>query len=62
MIGVGMRQCDLVSATAPISEDVLEIVGEWQKIEAVNRDVTVCLEMSFWKRRQVRDFLRSMRH
>ena len=40
-------------------EDILEIVGEWQKIEAVNRDVTVCLGMSFWKRRQVRDFLRS---
>ena len=40
-------------------EDILEIVGEWQKIEAVNRDITVCLGMSFWKRRQVRDFLRS---
>ena len=40
-------------------EDILEILGEWQKIEAVNRNVSVCLGMSFWKRRQVRDFLRS---
>ena len=40
-------------------EDILDILAEWQKIEAVNRDVAVCLGMSFWKRRQVRDFLRS---
>jgi capsular polysaccharide export protein len=40
-------------------EDILEILGEWQKIEAVNRRIVVCLGMSFWKRRQVRDFLRS---
>jgi capsular polysaccharide export protein len=40
-------------------EDILEILAEWQKIEAVNRDIAVCLGMSFWKRRQVRDFLRS---
>src|SRR5205807_8564059 len=38
-------------------EDILEILADWQKIEAANRDVTVCLGMSFWKRRQVRDFL-----
>jgi capsular polysaccharide export protein len=40
-------------------EDILEILGDWQKIEAVNRNISVCLGMSFWKRRQVRDFLRS---
>ena len=40
-------------------EDILEILADWQKIEAANRDVTVCLGMSFWKRRQVRDFFRS---
>ena len=40
-------------------EDILEILGDWQKIEATNRNVSVCLGMSFWKRRQVRDFLRS---
>ena len=40
-------------------EEVLEILGEWQKIETVNRGIAVCLGMSFWKRRQIRDFLRS---
>ena len=40
-------------------EHILEILGEWQKVEAVNRGVAVCMGMSFWKRRQVRDFLRS---
>ena len=40
-------------------EDILEILADWQKIEAANQDVTVCLGMSFWKRRQVRDFFRS---
>jgi capsular polysaccharide export protein len=40
-------------------EEILEILGEWQKIEAVNREVAVCLGMAFWKRRQIRDFLRS---
>jgi capsular polysaccharide export protein len=40
-------------------EDIVEILADWQKIEAANRNVTVCLGMSFWKRRQVRDFFRS---
>jgi len=40
-------------------EEVLDILAEWQKIEAVNRQVTVCVGMAFWKRRQMRDFLRS---
>jgi capsular polysaccharide export protein len=40
-------------------EQILEILGEWQKVEAVNRAVAVCMGMSFWKRRQVKDFLRS---
>jgi len=40
-------------------EEVLEILGEWQKIEAVNRGIAVCLGMSLWKRRQIQDFLRS---
>jgi capsular polysaccharide export protein len=40
-------------------EDALEIVDGWKKVEAVNRSIAVCLGMSFWKRRQVREFLRS---
>jgi capsular polysaccharide export protein len=53
------RYLDPYRREAASFEDILEILAEWQKIEAVNRDVTVCLGMSFWKRRQVRDFLRS---
>jgi capsular polysaccharide export protein len=53
------RYLDPYRREAVSFEDILEILAEWQKIEAVNRDVTVCLGMSFWKRRQVRDFLRS---
>jgi len=53
------RYLDPYRREAASFEDILEILGEWQKIEAVNRDVAVCLGMSFWKRRQVRDFLRS---
>jgi len=40
-------------------EEVLEILWQWRKTEALNRRVAVCLGMSFWKRRQVADFLRS---
>jgi capsular polysaccharide export protein len=53
------RYLDPYRREAASFEDILEILGEWQKIEAVNRDVAVCLGMSFWKRRQVRGFLRS---
>jgi capsular polysaccharide export protein len=53
------RYLDPYRGKAASFEDILEILGEWQKIEAVNRNVAVCLGMSFWKRRQVRDFLRS---
>jgi capsular polysaccharide export protein len=53
------RYLDPYRREAASFEDVLEILAEWQKIEAVNRDIAVCLGMSFWKRRQVRDFLRS---
>ena len=56
---VATRYLDPYRREAASFEDILEILGEWQKIEAVNRDVAVCLGMSFWKRRQVRDFLRS---
>jgi capsular polysaccharide export protein len=53
------RYLDPYRGEAASFEDILEILAEWQKVEAVNRDVAVCLGMSFWKRRQVRDFLRS---
>jgi capsular polysaccharide export protein len=53
------RYLDPYRREAASFEDILDILIEWQKIEAVNRGIAVCLGMSFWKRRQVRDFLRS---
>jgi capsular polysaccharide export protein len=53
------RYLDPYRQEAASFEDVLDILAEWQKIETANREVAVCLGMSFWKRRQVRDFLRS---
>jgi capsular polysaccharide export protein len=53
------RYLDPYRREAASFEEILEILAEWQKIEAVNRDIAVCLGMSFWKRRQVRHFLRS---
>lgn len=40
-------------------EEVVEILDEWRKIATTNRRIIACLGMSFWKRRQVGDFLRS---
>src|SRR5262249_26294190 len=53
------RHLDPYHRKAATLEDVLETVAEWRKLEAVNRGIAVCAGMSFWKRRQVRDFLRS---
>jgi capsular polysaccharide export protein len=53
------RYLDPYRPEAASIEDILDILAEWKKIEAANREVAVCLGMSFWKRRQVRDFLRS---
>jgi len=56
---IASRYLDPFHKTAATLEEILQIVGEWQKIEADNRRIAVCLGMSFWKRRQVGDFLRS---
>ncbi len=53
------RYLDPYRREAVSFEDILEILAEWQKSESVNRNIAVCLGMSFWKRRQIRDFLRS---
>jgi capsular polysaccharide export protein len=53
------RYLDPYRREAASFEEILEILAEWRKIEAVNRDIAVCLGMSFWKRRQIRHFLRS---
>ena len=56
---LGTRYLDPYRREAASFEEIMEILAEWQKIEAVNRDIAVCLGMSFWKRRQIRNFLRS---
>ncbi len=56
---VATRYLDPYRREPACFEEILDILGDWQKIEAVNGNVSVCLGMSFWKRRQVRDFLRS---
>ena len=56
---IATRYLDPYHQTATSFEQILAIVGEWRKVEAGNRRITVCLGMSFWKRRQIADFLRS---
>jgi len=56
---VATRYLDPYRQEAASFEQIAVILDEWRKIEAVNRGIAVCLGMSFWKRRQVRDFLRS---
>jgi capsular polysaccharide export protein len=53
------RYLDPYRMKAASLEDTLEIVEAWRNIEAANRRIAVCVGMSFWKRRQVADFLRS---
>jgi capsular polysaccharide export protein len=53
------RCLDPYRQKAATFEDILEIISDWQKIEVANRDIAACLGMSFWKRRQIKDFLRS---
>jgi capsular polysaccharide export protein len=56
---IATRYLDPYHRTAASFEEIVEILGEWRKIERTNRRIAVCLGMSFWKRRQVADFLRS---
>lgn len=56
---IATRYLDPYRITAARCEDVLDMIGEWRKIETANRRIAACLGMSFWKRRQVGDFLRS---
>ena len=40
-------------------EHIVALLAEWRRIEAANREIAVCLGMSWWKRRWIGDFLRS---
>jgi capsular polysaccharide export protein len=45
---------------APASfEDTLALVAQWRRLERANREIAVCVGMSFWKRRRIAEFLRS---
>lgn len=56
---VATRYLDPYRLKSASLEEFLGFVAEWRKVEAANRQIAVCLGMSFWKRRQVGDFLRS---
>ena len=56
---IATRYLDPYRLRSTSLEEILEFVAEWRKVDAANRQIAVCLGMSFWKRRQFSDFLRS---
>ncbi|MBV9828141.1 MAG: hypothetical protein JO001_21110 [Alphaproteobacteria bacterium] len=40
-------------------ENALTIAAEWRRAEEANKEIAVCVGMSFWKRRRIAEFLRS---
>jgi capsular polysaccharide export protein len=41
-------------------EETLSVLAEWRRVAMSNRRISVCVGMSFWKRRRVGDFLTSV--
>jgi capsular polysaccharide export protein len=39
--------------------DAVDIVSEWRRVDRANRALSVCVGMSIWKQRRMRDLLRS---
>jgi len=56
---IATRYRDPFRNTPASFEDTLALLAEWRRVEIANRQVAVCVGMSFWKRRRVADFLRS---
>jgi capsular polysaccharide export protein len=56
---VATRYLDPYRKAASTFEQTLSILAEWREIERTNRQVTVLVGMSFWKRRRVAEFFRS---
>jgi capsular polysaccharide export protein len=56
---VATRYLDPYRLKSTSFEDTLDVLEAWRSIEAANRRISVCVGMSFWKRRQVQYFLRS---
>jgi len=40
-------------------EEACALLADWRRVNEANREIAVCLGMSFWKRRRIRDLLRS---
>lgn len=40
-------------------EEVVDILADWRRLEEANREIAVCVGMSFWKRRRIADFVRT---
>ncbi|MBV8492092.1 MAG: hypothetical protein JO162_01280 [Alphaproteobacteria bacterium] len=56
---IATRYRDPFRNTPASFEDTLELLNEWRRIELANREIAVCVGMSFWKRRRIAEFLRS---
>ena len=53
------RCIDPFSQRLATFEHIVALLAEWRRIETANREIAVCLGMSWWKRRWIGDFLRS---
>lgn len=52
------RYIDPFHGTQSSFEETLALVAEWRRLDRLNREIGVCVGMSFWKRRRIADFLR----
>jgi capsular polysaccharide export protein len=56
---VATRYRDPFRSVATSFENALAIVVDWRRMERANRQIAVCVGVSFWKRRRVADFVRT---
>src|SRR6185437_4695353 len=56
---IASRYIDPFRGVPASFEDTLALVAEWRRLERANREIAVCVGMSFWKRRRIVEFLRS---
>ena len=50
---------DPYRGTPATFEEIVAILADWRRAEEANRRIAVCVGMSFWKRRRIREFVRS---
>ncbi|HEX4044023.1 MAG TPA: capsular polysaccharide biosynthesis protein [Xanthobacteraceae bacterium] len=53
------RYTDPFTGRASQFEQMCSMLAEWRQVERTNRQLAVCLGISFWKRRFIRNFLRT---